>query len=165
MSDLSQVKVITFDIDGTLTDATTWWAGGEVGWTQRYSVRDGEALLRMVKSGLALVPLSRNKTPAARRRMELLGRDLTWVGVSDKIVALAQICETFGVTPAQVLHIGDAPDDAVVFAEVGVGVAVADAHPAALKAADVVLTARGGERALEELELRVADGQAQGAAR
>ncbi len=154
MADLAQAALLAFDIDGTLTDATTWWGGPELGWLQRYSVRDGEALLR-IRKRIPTVPLSRNKTQAARVRMEGLGMDTRWLGTSDKVGSLAEICDAFGVAPEGVCHIGDGPDDAAVFEAVGFGVAVADAHPTALAAAQVVLGAAGGERAIEELERRM----------
>ncbi|NVB41751.1 HAD hydrolase family protein [Pseudenhygromyxa sp. WMMC2535] len=152
-SRLADVELLTFDIDGTLTDATTWWAGEGVGWVQRYSVRDGEAILRMARAGLKVVPLSRNKTTAARVRMEHLRCATDWLGVSDKIAALEEIrARHGGVEAGRVLHIGDGIDDAPVFEAVGVGVAVADAHPGAREAAAWVLAARGGERVMEVLE-------------
>lgn len=146
------VRVVAFDVDGTLTDATTWYGGPEVGWCQVYSVRDGEALLRLRKRGVVMVPLSRNKTQAARTRMELLGCELRWLGVSDKAGAFREICEHYGVPAEEVLTIGDGPDDAVTFALAGVGVAVADAHREAVAASSHVLASKGGDRALEELE-------------
>jgi len=154
MADLAHAALLAFDIDGTLTDANTWWGGPDLGWLQRYSVRDGEALLR-IKRRIPVVPLSRNKTQAARVRMEGLGMDTRWLGTSDKIASLAEICATFEVDADAVIHIGDGPDDAAVFEAVGFGVAVADAHPTALTAADIVLDAAGGARAIEELELRM----------
>ncbi len=149
---LARVEVVTFDIDGTLTDATTWWAGESVGWVQRYSVRDGEALLRLARADIKTVPLSRNGTEVARRRMEHLRCPVRWLGIRDKLVALHEVLLEYAVGPDQVLHIGDGVDDAPVFDAVGVGVAVADAHPFALASARMVLQARGGERAIEELE-------------
>ncbi|PRP91991.1 3-deoxy-D-manno-octulosonate 8-phosphate phosphatase KdsC [Enhygromyxa salina] len=150
---LAAIELLTFDIDGTLTDATTWWAGEAAGWVQRYSVRDGESLLRMARAKLAVVPLSRNKTQAARRRVEHLRCETDWLGVSDKIAALDQIrARHGGVALDRVLHIGDGLDDAPVFDRVGVGVAVADAHPEALARATLVLRSAGGARVIEELE-------------
>ena len=149
---LARVGLLTFDIDGTLTDATTWWAGESAGWVQRYSVRDGEALLRLAAGGLRVVPLSRNKTEAARRRVEHLGFVSDWLGVGDKLAALEEIERRFELPRERVLHIGDGLDDAPVFARVGFGVAVADAHPIARAAADLTLAAAGGQRAIEELE-------------
>jgi 3-deoxy-D-manno-octulosonate 8-phosphate phosphatase (KDO 8-P phosphatase) len=154
---LAAIELLTFDIDGTLTDATTWWAGDDAGWIQRYSVRDGEALLRLIGAGLAVIPLSRNKTLAARRRMEHLRCAVEWLGVGDKIAALEQIRAQHGeVAWERILHIGDGIDDVTVFERVGVGVAVADAHPRALERATIVLRSPGGARAMEELEDRLA---------
>src|SRR5688572_8925853 len=92
------IELLAFDIDGTLTDGTTWWGGEPTGWVQRYSVRDGEALLRL-QARLPVVPLSRNKTEAARERMRRLGMTVRWVGVTDKVVALQDICDEHGVSP------------------------------------------------------------------
>jgi 3-deoxy-D-manno-octulosonate 8-phosphate phosphatase (KDO 8-P phosphatase) len=150
---LTAIELLTFDIDGTLTDATTWWAGETAGWVQRYSVRDGEALLRMARAGLPVVPLSRNKTEAARRRVEHLGCSTQWLGVGDKLAALTEIRRLHGeVALDTVLHVGDGLDDTPVLEVVGLGVAVADAHPVALRAAQLVTRAAGGERVIEELE-------------
>jgi 3-deoxy-D-manno-octulosonate 8-phosphate phosphatase (KDO 8-P phosphatase) len=150
---LAAVELLTFDIDGTLTDATTWWAGEEAGWIQRYSVRDGEALRRLIAAGLPVVPLSRNNTSAARRRMEHLRCAVDWLGVTDKLAALEQIRAGHGkIALDRILHIGDGIDDAEVFERVGIGVAVADAHPWAIERATIVLRSAGGGRAIEELE-------------
>lgn len=147
-----RADLLTFDIDGTLTDGTTWWGGPEHGWLQRFSVRDGEALLRLCRR-MFVVPLSRNKTESARVRMTALGFDTRWVGTADKLAAIEQISSEFGVTPARICHVGDGPDDGDVFAHVGFGCAVADAHPMARQAATHVLQANGGARVIEELEL------------
>lgn len=147
----SAIRLVAFDIDGTLTDATTSWAGEAVGWVQRYSTRDGEAILRLRREGLPTVPLSRNKTRAAHERMSSLGCTLDWLGVSDKMAALRQILDRYDVAAEQVLYVGDGPEDAEVFGAVGLGVAVADAHPSAVQAARFVTAANGGARVMEEL--------------
>lgn len=154
MRSFTDIALLAFDIDGTLTDGTTWWAGEPTGWVQRYSVRDGEALLRL-KARMPVMPLSRNGTRAAALRMERLGLDMRWLGVSNKLTALAEICRAHGVEPRAICFVGDGPDDAEVFAHVGLGCAVADAHPRALAAAHVVLASAGGRRVIEELEERI----------
>jgi 3-deoxy-D-manno-octulosonate 8-phosphate phosphatase (KDO 8-P phosphatase) len=150
----ADVALVAFDIDGTLTDASTWWAGESVGWVQRYSVRDGEAILRM-RQRIPIVPVSRNQTASARERVRLLGLDARWLGVTNKIEALGQVCREYLVEPQRVCFVGDGIDDVEVFAAVGLGCAVADAHPRAIAAARVVLQSRGGERVMEELERRL----------
>jgi len=153
--DPAAIRLLAFDIDGTLTDATTWWAGEVHGWLQRYSVRDGEALLRLAE-GRHVLPLSRNRTASAIARMSGLGLDGRWLGVRDKIGSIQQICREYVVQPEAIAFVGDGPDDAAVFAHVGLGLAVADAHPEALAAAHVVLDTPGGARVIEEIELRLA---------
>lgn len=153
--DPAAIRLLAFDIDGTLTDATTWWGGESRGWLQRYSVRDGESLLRLAAERHVL-PLSRNRTDSAAARVSGLGLDGRWLGVSDKVGSIRQICREYQVDAQAIAFVGDGPDDAVVFPEVGLGLAVADAHPEALAAAHVVLDRRGGARVIEEIELRLA---------
>jgi 3-deoxy-D-manno-octulosonate 8-phosphate phosphatase (KDO 8-P phosphatase) len=150
------VGLFAFDIDGTLTDGRTTWLGPEVGWTQTYSVRDGEAILRMKRMGLPVVPLSRNRTLCARTRMEALGLPLDWLGTADKVEAIHAICARFEVPLHRACFVGDGLEDAGVFALVGCACAVSDAHPGALAAAHYVTRARGGDRVVEELEARIA---------
>lgn len=147
------IRLFAFDIDGTLTDGTTWFAGEELGWVQRYSVRDGEAILRLRRRGVVVVPLSCNKTRAAAQRMVLLGCETRWVGISDKRAALEEMVGHFAIEPEAICYVGDGADDAELFDRVGIGCAVRDAHPRALELAHYVTRARGGERVIEELEL------------
>ncbi len=152
-----RVDLVAFDIDGTLTDGTTTWLGPEIGWTQTYSTRDGEAMLRLVKIGLHVMPLSRNRTACARARMEALGLPLDWLGVTDKVEALKILSDRFVVSLDRVCYVGDGFEDASVFSLVGCPCAVADAHPRARAAAAFVTRAKGGERAFEEVALRILD--------
>jgi 3-deoxy-D-manno-octulosonate 8-phosphate phosphatase (KDO 8-P phosphatase) len=151
----ADIDVVAFDIDGTLTDARTTWLGPDVGYTQTYSTRDGEALLHLVRSGIAVLPLSRNLTESARARMKALALPLDFLGVSDKLAALPELARKAERPLARVLYVGDGREDAAVFREVGLGCAVRDAHPLAIAAAHVVLESRGGERAMEEISLRI----------
>ncbi|MCH9685770.1 MAG: HAD hydrolase family protein [Deltaproteobacteria bacterium] len=155
VADPASIRLVAFDIDGTLTDATTWWGGESTGWLQRYSVRDGEALLRL-RAERHVLPLSRNRTASAAARMQGLKFDARWLGVSDKVASVRQICTEYQVDADAICFVGDGPDDAEVFGMVGWGLAVADAHPQALAAADQVLDAKGGARVIEEIELRLA---------
>jgi 3-deoxy-D-manno-octulosonate 8-phosphate phosphatase (KDO 8-P phosphatase) len=151
-SDLfAPVELFVFDIDGTLTDGTTTWLGPEIGWTQTYSVRDGEAILRLKRGGLPVVPLSRNRTLCARTRMEGLGLPLDWLGVTDKVVALREITAAYQVSLDRVCFVGDGLEDVAVLQVVGCPCVVADAHARARTAATYVAAAKGGHRAIEEI--------------
>jgi YrbI family 3-deoxy-D-manno-octulosonate 8-phosphate phosphatase len=147
----SEIELLIIDIDGTLTDATIAWAGPELGWTQRFSVRDGESIRRLCQRGIPVVPLSRNPTLCARARMEGLGLPCDWLGVSDKLVSFADLRQRYGVAPERIAYVADGREDVPIFEAVGFPIAVADAHRSALAAARYVTRARGGEHALEEV--------------
>jgi len=150
---LPPVQLLAFDLDGTLTDGTTWYAGADLGWVQRYSIRDGEALLRLVERGLRVAPLSRNRTDSARRRIEHLGLPTTWLGVSNKAPAFDDMLAAFGLRQGNACFIGDGREDAEILGRVGVGLAVGNAHPEACAAARRVLERCGGMHVVEEVEL------------
>jgi 3-deoxy-D-manno-octulosonate 8-phosphate phosphatase (KDO 8-P phosphatase) len=147
----ADIALLVIDIDGTLTDAKLIWAGPELGWTQVYSVRDGESIRRLCKRGIPVVPLSRNATLCARTRMEGLGLPLDWLGVSDKVAAFDEVQKRYGVVPERIAYVGDGREDVPVFKLVGFPIAVANAHKSAIEAARHVTKARGGEHAMEEV--------------
>ena len=153
----AEIELVAFDIDGTLTDGTTTWLGPEIGWTQTYSTRDGESILRLVRMGIAVVPVSRNKTACARARMDGLGLRLDWLGVSDKVEAIRAASEALHVSLPRICFLGDGLEDASVFEVVGCPCAVADGHPRARAKALFVTRSKGGERAFEELTFRILD--------
>jgi 3-deoxy-D-manno-octulosonate 8-phosphate phosphatase (KDO 8-P phosphatase) len=147
----SDIALLVIDIDGTLTDAKLAWAGPEIGWTQAYSVRDGESIRRLCQRGIPVVPLSRNPTLCARTRMEGLGLPCDWLGVGDKLAAFRDLQAKYGVDATRIAYVGDGREDVPVFEVVGFPIAVADAHRSARQAAKLITHARGGEHALEEV--------------
>jgi 3-deoxy-D-manno-octulosonate 8-phosphate phosphatase (KDO 8-P phosphatase) len=145
------VSLLLVDIDGTLTDAKISWGGPSVGWTQTFSVRDGEAIRRLAANGVPVVPLSRNPSLCAKTRMEGLGLPTEWVGITDKLAALEQILARYPVAIASVCYLADGREDVPIFEKVGLPCAVADAHPLAKAAATYVTKRCGGDHAFEEI--------------
>lgn len=148
---LARVRLLAVDIDGCLTDGLLYWAGPDVGWTQRYAVRDGEAILRAAAAGLPVVPISRNRTACAKVRMQHLKLPLDWVGVADKLQALAEVQARYHVAADEVAYLGDGQEDAPILRAVGLAVSPPDAHPLAVAQAHYVTRAVGGRGVAEEL--------------
>jgi 3-deoxy-D-manno-octulosonate 8-phosphate phosphatase (KDO 8-P phosphatase) len=147
----SEIDLLVVDIDGTLTDAKLAWAGPEVGFTQVFSVRDGESIRRLCQRGIPVVPLSRNATLCAKTRMQGLGLPCDWLGVLDKLVAFEALREKYGVAPERIAYVADGREDVPILKVVGFPIAVADAHRSALDVARYVTRAKGGDHALEEV--------------
>jgi 3-deoxy-D-manno-octulosonate 8-phosphate phosphatase (KDO 8-P phosphatase) len=146
----AQVRLLGLDIDGTLTDGFLYWGGPEVGWTQRYSVRDGEAILRLAVH-LPVVPISRNRTLCAKARMAGLGLSTEWVGVGDKLAAVDEVAAHHGVPVRSICYVGDGREDVPVLQRVGLPCSVSGSNPAAMDASAYTTVRSAGCAAVEEV--------------
>ncbi|VEB02769.1 3-deoxy-D-manno-octulosonate 8-phosphate phosphatase [Klebsiella pneumoniae] len=72
-------------------------------------------------------------------------------GQSDKLLAFRDLTDKLHVRPEEVAYIGDDLIDWPVMAEVGLSVAVADAHPLLLPRANYVTRINGGRGAVREV--------------
>jgi hydroxymethylpyrimidine pyrophosphatase-like HAD family hydrolase len=106
-----------------------------------------DALLERARSAVGgLAELSHSSSSDAL--LEIAAR-----GVS-KATALAQLCEERGIGREAVVAFGDMPNDLPMLAWAGYAVAVANAHPDVLAAADEITTGNddaGVARVLERL--------------
>jgi Cof subfamily protein (haloacid dehalogenase superfamily) len=69
-----------------------------------------------------------------------------------KAWGLAVLCEQLGIDASEVVAFGDAPNDAAMLRWAGLGVAVANAYPAALEAADEVTLSNEEDGVAEVVE-------------
>jgi phosphoserine phosphatase len=70
---------------------------------------------------------------------------------ADKPGGLALLCRRHGVRPSEVVHVGDAPPDAVIFAEVGEGISVNARRPEVARAADIALRTTDFEEVVDAI--------------
>ena len=149
IAQLKEIKLIVFDVDGTLTDAGIYVdLNGEGGRT--FSVQDGYAFRPAMAAGFTLVLMSGkdNKTTALRGVNLGVPVELCMVGITTKPAAIRKLQAEHGFSPEQTLIIGDDYFDAVVKQE---GVALfacpADAPFYYQHYADLVLPRHGGNQA------------------
>jgi 3-deoxy-D-manno-octulosonate 8-phosphate phosphatase (KDO 8-P phosphatase) len=147
----SDIALLLIDVDGTLTDAKTAWGGPATGWTQVFSVRDGESIKRLCQRGIPVVPLSRNPTLSTRTRMEGLGVPCEWLGVADKAIAFQELRQRYAIAPERIAYVADGREDVPIMQAIGFPIAVADAHKSVLALAKYTTRAKGGDHALEEV--------------
>lgn len=145
----ADLRVIAMDFDGVLTDNTVYvdQSGGE---TVRCHRGDGLGLSDLAKHGYEMLIVSKEKNPVVTARALKLGIPVHQ-GVDDKLPLLKQWLDQRGWSLAQTLYVGNDINDIDCLLAAGCGVAVADAHPKAVAAADVVLQCSGGRGALREL--------------
>jgi YrbI family 3-deoxy-D-manno-octulosonate 8-phosphate phosphatase len=144
-----QVQLVVFDFDGVMTDDRVWVDenGHELVAANR---RDGLGLELLRRAGFELLVLSKETNPVVTARCAKLGVPVIQ-GVDDKPVVLKRILAERRIDSRRVVYLGNDINDVPCFELVGCAVVVADAHPSALRRADLVLQACGGYGAVREL--------------
>ncbi len=144
-----RVDLVVFDFDGVLTDNRVWVdeEGHEMVAANR-SDSMGVALLRRLGLKMCVLSTETNPVVSARcRKMQIPA----YQGVWDKAEKLKEILQELEVDPAHAIFVGNDVNDMPCFPLVGCAVAVADAQPEAKRAADIVLSRKGGHGAVREL--------------
>ena len=145
----SQVALVVFDFDGVMTDDRVW-----VDQDGRESVvahrGDGMGIALLRKAGIPAVVLSTEPNPVVAARCKKLQLPVRQ-DLQDKAETLRNLLAEQQIDPAQVVYLGNDINDLPCFPLVGCAVVVADAHPTAKAAADLVLQHDGGHGAVREL--------------
>ncbi len=143
------VELVVFDFDGVMTDNRVWvdQNGNEMVAAYR---SDSIGLNALRKSGVPLMVISTEVNPVVAARCKKIKMEYVQ-GVEDKATLLKTILEERRIDPAHVIYVGNDTNDLPCFPLVGCAVVVADAQPAARRAADIVLNLPGGHGAVREL--------------
>ena len=143
------VKLMVLDFDGVLTDDRVWVnEGGEESVAAHRG--DGYGLGLVKERGLEVLVLSREENPVVAARCKKLGI-LAVQGIKDKASKLAELLSERELDSKYVIYVGNDVNDLPCFPIAGYAVAVGDAHPHVLAAADMRLTQAGGHGAVREL--------------
>ncbi len=147
---LDVIEVVVLDVDGTLTDGRVWITseGDEM---VGFSVRDGMGIVKLIEAGIEVAILSGRDSNAAALRAKKLGIKRVMQGRTDKVDALNELLDECGAAIENVAYVGDDIADLGPVKAVGLGVAVADAIPEMIEAADLVLDFPGGRGAVRQL--------------
>ena len=146
----AQVRLLVLDVDGVLTDGRLYYgARGEA--LKVFHVRDGLGLKLLADAGVAVAVISGRRSPMTARRCRELGVRHLSQGVEDKLAAFHRLRDRLGMTSGVCACVGDDLPDVPLMREVGLSFAVADAHPQARAAAQVITRLPGGNGAVREI--------------
>jgi 3-deoxy-D-manno-octulosonate 8-phosphate phosphatase (KDO 8-P phosphatase) len=147
---LRRVRLLVLDCDGVLTDGRLHYGPrGEL--MKSFHVRDGHGIKEIAAAGIDIAIISGRKSTALTRRARELGIRTVVQGANDKFAALEKLARSSGFSLEQCACVGDDTPDVPVLEAAGLGIAVADAHPDALAAADLVTSRPGGYGAVREV--------------
>jgi 3-deoxy-D-manno-octulosonate 8-phosphate phosphatase (KDO 8-P phosphatase) len=109
-----------------------------------FDVKDGYGICRLLDVGVQVAIISGRDSPHVKQRARDLGIRHVFQGIDDKLPVFEKLCQRLGVDAARCACIGDDRPDVPVMRAVGLAFAVFDAHPTALKVADMVTPNVGG---------------------
>lgn len=146
----ADIRLAVFDVDGVLTDGGLLLGPGGQEF-KVFHVHDGLGLVLLREAGFQVAVISSRRSAVVAERMSALGIEHVFQGESDKRAVLRELLRRLGVTPAQTAYVGDDLVDLAPMAEVGLPIAVADAHPAVRERARWVTQKAGGQGAAREV--------------
>lgn len=143
------IKLIIFDVDGVLTNGTLFFdnQGEEY---KAFNSKDGHGLRMLLECGLQAAIITGRRSSLVEHRMRDLGIEIVFQGYRDKRPAFTELIEQTGLQPQQVAYMGDDVVDLPIMTQVGMAIAVNDAHPFVLQHADYITEKAGGCGAARE---------------
>lgn len=146
----AQIRLAVFDVDGVLTDGKLWYAadGHEL---KAFHVHDGLGLKRLLANGIEVAVITARLSHVVTERMAELGVAHVYQDQKNKRACLAQLLHALKLAPAQVAYTGDDLPDLAAMQEVGLAIAVANAHPWVRERAHWRTRLGGGDGAAREV--------------
>lgn len=126
--DLSKISTIIFDVDGVLSTGTIpMSAEGEP--MRTINIKDGYAIQLAVKLGLRLAIITGGVDDSVMKRYSKLGMKDIFMGCGVKLEVYRKYMADKGISPEEVLYVGDDIPDYEVMREVGCACCPKDACP------------------------------------
>ena len=147
---VSQLSLMIFDIDGTLTDGKLFWVPSS-GWTQVYSVRDGMGIKLLQERGLEVAAISGGDSLSAQMRMQSLGIKHVHFGSVDKMAHFGKLLALLNVSAEHCGYMGDEVVDLPLLKAVGFSAAPPEAPDEVRAAVHYVAQRPAGAGAAREV--------------
>ncbi len=149
-SDMRRIRLLLFDVDGVLTDATiVLHADGSE--SKMFHIRDGAAIVWAQRVGMQVGLLSARTSEATTRRAQQLGISMVIQGQADKLAGYEKLRQQAGLEDDEIAYMGDDLQDLPVLRRVGFSAAPADAPSAVRERVGWVSRSGGGHGAVREM--------------
>lgn len=146
-----KIELIICDFDGVLTDNRVWTDQDGKESIAAYR-SDSLRISELRAKGMEVMIISSEPNTVVAARAKKMGVEaIHGVGIQEKGRVMREVLEQKNIKPENVIYIGNDLNDLPCFEIAGWSVAVADAYPEVIRAADHVLAKSGGQGALREL--------------
>lgn len=155
--DISYVKLLVLDVDGTLTDGKLYIGNnGEL--FKAFDVKDGCGIHDILpQKNIEPVIITARESDIVKHRCKELNINLLYQGVRNKSSKLEEICSQFGFIAnengeyKEVAYVGDDLVDIPVMKRAGLKACPADASWQVRELADIISNYNGGSGAVREI--------------
>ena len=144
------IELVIFDVDGVLTDGSLF-IGDDGQEYKAFNSRDGHGIRMLHESGVPSAILTGRQSKVVNYRARDLGIELVMQGHRDKRPAFQALLEKTGLHRDVVAYVGDDVVDLPVMTQVGLAIAVNDAHFMVKRHAHWTTSACGGRGAAREV--------------
>ncbi len=158
-SALRKIRLVIFDIDGTLTDGRII-INSDGTESRFFDVQDGAGIKFLQRAGIEVAFITGRNSKAVQKRAEELGVRHIIQGAVVKLEAYEKILEITGMKDEDVCVVGDDVLELPIMRRAAFSIAVANAVVEARNAADYVTERSGGRgagREVAELILKAQD--------
>ncbi|MCR5519083.1 MAG: HAD hydrolase family protein [Bacteroidales bacterium] len=152
MSNWKEIKAITMDVDGVLTDGSLL-AFDNHEMVRVFNAKDSFGIRVALLKGFYIGVFTGGDTEGVRNRFTTCGvqAEDIHMGCRGKIHDFNEFCERHALKPSEVLFIGDDVPDLPVIKAAGIGAVPADASEDAQRAADYLCEEPGGKGCVREV--------------
>lgn len=146
-----KIDLIISDFDGVITDNRVWVNEDGTEYVAAYR-SDSIGVQYLRASGIDVMIISSESNRVVEARARKMGvQVIHGVGIHDKGRVMRDVLEQKNIRAENVIYIGNDLNDLPCFEIAGWSVAVADAYPEVVRAADFVSSKAGGHGALREV--------------
>ncbi len=146
-----KIDLIISDFDGVITDNRVWVNEDGTEYVAAYR-SDSIGVQYLRASGIDVMIISSESNRVVEARARKMGvQVIHGVGIHDKGRVMRDVLEQKNIRAENVIYIGNDLNDLPCFEVAGWSVAVADAYPEVVRAADFVTSKAGGHGALREV--------------
>lgn len=144
------IRLVAFDVDGTLTDGRLWFddKGVEM---KAYHVEDGLGMRLLIDNGIVVALITARESASVKARARDLRIDHVFTSVKDKLACLVDLCKQLDIELSNVAYMGDDLADLPIFPHAGLAAAPANVHPWVRDRVHWITSKSGGEGAARQL--------------
>ena len=144
------IRLVLLDVDGVLTDGRLL-IGEDGTESKAFNIRDGHGIKMLQQTGIEVGIITGRTSGSVKHRAADLRVKHLYQGREDKLSVLKELLAKLALQPTQAAFVGDDVIDLPAMLQVGLAVAVNDAHELVKEHAHWVTPSAGGYGAVREV--------------